>query len=79
MDPAGPLFTGLPQTQRIGPDDAEFVDIIHTSVFGIPQSSGKVDIWVNGATFQPGCVPPAVTNKFPGSFSELSEYFHIFI
>jgi len=60
LDPAKPLFfTKLSFLPRhLSPSDAEFVDIIHTAAgsLGSDQKGGTVDFWVNGGSFQQGCL-----------------------
>ena len=34
LDPAGPLFHGMPRLVRLDSSDAQFVDVIHTNVYG---------------------------------------------
>ncbi|XP_030093085.1 lipoprotein lipase [Serinus canaria] len=62
LDPAGPTFEYADELTRLSPDDAEFVDVLHTYTRGSPDRSigiqkpvGHIDIYPNGGGFQPGC------------------------
>jgi len=62
LDPAEPLFQGMPHFVRLDPTDALFVDIIHTDAksiiyggYGLEQPIGHVDFYPNGGKVQPGC------------------------
>ncbi|XP_063150983.1 lipoprotein lipase isoform X2 [Candoia aspera] len=62
LDPAGPHFEYAEASKRLSPDDAVFVDVLHTNTRGSPDRSigiqkpvGHIDIYPNGGGFQPGC------------------------
>lgn len=66
LDPALPLFSGLPLEQRLDTSDALFVDVIHTDagIFGFKEPIGHVDFYPNGGQSpQPGCELEVVIPK----------------
>lgn len=57
LDPAGPLYSGAPISQRLDAGDAVFVDVVHTNegIFGYTGNCGDIDFDANCGTQQPGC------------------------
>ncbi|XP_026860265.2 lipase member H [Electrophorus electricus] len=57
LDPAGPMFTGVPPEECLNPSDAQFVDVLHTDMnsFGLRGTYGHIDFYANGGLDQPGC------------------------
>ena len=57
LDPAGPEFYNGNLSRRITPEDADFVDALHTNagILGLLKDVGQVDFYLNGGTQQPGC------------------------
>ncbi|XP_061595543.1 lipase member H isoform X2 [Cololabis saira] len=57
LDPAGPQFTGRDKSERLDPEDAQFVDVLHTDIdaLGFREPVGDIDFYANGGADQPGC------------------------
>lgn len=76
LDPAGPMFEGVDIRRRLSPDDADFVDVLHTYTrsfglsIGIRMPVGHIDIYPNEGDFQPGCG----LNDILGSIADGSEF-----
>uniref|UniRef100_UPI0037E704C8 endothelial lipase isoform X3 n=1 Tax=Semicossyphus pulcher TaxID=241346 RepID=UPI0037E704C8 len=82
LDPAGPMFEGVPEQKRLSPDDADFVDVLHTYTrealgvsIGIQQPIGDIDIYPNGGDVQPGCALGDVL-AVAGNFMEVMKCEH---
>ncbi|XP_056129114.1 endothelial lipase [Lampris incognitus] len=82
LDPAGPMFEGVEEERRLSPDDADFVDVLHTYTrealgmsIGIQQPIGDIDIYPNGGEVQPGCTLGDVL-AMAGNFMEVIKCEH---
>lgn len=77
------MFEGVEETRRLSPDDADFVDVLHTYTrealgvsIGIQQPIGDIDIYPNGGDVQPGCALGDVLAVAGSKFS-VSPFFSI--
>lgn len=72
------MFEGVDIHKRLSPDDADFVDVLHTYTrsfglsIGIQMPVGHIDIYPNGGDFQPGCG----LNDLFGSIAYGSEFLY---
>ncbi|KAK4875939.1 hypothetical protein RN001_012361 [Aquatica leii] len=60
LDPTGPYFENMPAVVRLDPEDATWVEVIHTDAYsarsqGTQSTMGHFDFYVNGADMQPLC------------------------
>uniref|UniRef100_A0AAR2IR57 triacylglycerol lipase n=1 Tax=Pygocentrus nattereri TaxID=42514 RepID=A0AAR2IR57_PYGNA len=84
LDPAGPMFEGAEANKRLSPDDAEFVDVLHTYTrealgvsIGIQQPIGDIDIYPNGGDVQPGCaLGDVLSTAAAGNFMDVMKCEH---
>ncbi|CAO2594437.1 Endothelial lipase [Lemmus lemmus] len=83
LDPAGPRFETVDINERLSPDDADFVDVLHTYTpsfglsIGIRRPVGHIDIYPNGGDFQPGCGFNDVLGSFAyGTITEAAKCEH---
>ncbi|XP_012676384.1 endothelial lipase [Clupea harengus] len=83
LDPAGPMFEGVDSHRRLSPDDADFVDVLHTYTrealgvsIGIQQPIGDIDIYPNGGDIQPGCALGDVVAYAGGGFVDVLKCEH---
>lgn len=83
LDPAGPMFEGAESHKRLSPDDADFVDVLHTYTrgalgvsIGIQEPIGHIDIYPNGGDVQPGCTLGEVLSAASGNFMEIMKCEH---
>lgn len=84
LDPAGPMFEGTESHQRLSPEDADFVDVLHTYTrgalgvsIGIQEPIGHIDIYPNGGDVQPGCsLSDVLSTAAAGNFMEVMKCEH---
>lgn len=71
------MFITASKEHKLGPDDAEFVDVIHTDCLarGILAASGHADFYANGGLYQPGCVPTQDQSSFLCAFFSVLVHF----
>ncbi|XP_033150122.1 phospholipase A1 [Drosophila busckii] len=57
LDPALPFFRYAQEKERLTKDDADYVEVLHTSVgsYGFDRPLGHVDFYANWGSKQPGC------------------------
>ncbi|XP_033217843.1 pancreatic lipase-related protein 2-like [Belonocnema kinseyi] len=75
-DPAWPLFVSVPENERLSPDDALHVEVIHTNagLWGCPDKLGHYDFYPNGGSSQKGCKDDLISACSHGrSFQYLAE------
>lgn len=55
LEPSGPCYRNLDETDRLAASNADFVQVIHTNIdgYGMATPMGHVDFYVNGGEYQP--------------------------
>ncbi len=64
MDPATREFETFNSSYRLDVNDANFVDILHTSAVGIQVAFGDADFYPNGGVVQPCGSNPGIRLQF---------------
>ena len=64
LDPAGVFFEDAPESEKLNPEDASVVEVIHTSGgrIGYKEPCGTIDFFPNGGSWQAGCIKEAIFN-----------------
>lgn len=77
------MFEGVQKENRLSPDDADFVDVLHTYTrealglsIGIQQPIGDIDIYPNGGEVQPGCTLGDVLSMAGSKFFSCASCLH---
>lgn len=77
------MFEGVQKENRLSPDDADFVDVLHTYTrealglsIGIQQPIGDIDIYPNGGEVQPGCTLGDVLSMAGSKFLLCASWLH---
>lgn len=83
LDPAGNLFNGKPESERLSKEDAVMVDVTHTdgTMLGYLKPDFTVDFFPNGGeAFQPGCPMYSYTDgevNYMAAIADISACSHI--
>ena len=64
LDPAAMEFETFNSSYRLDVNDANFVDILHTSLVGIQVAFGDADFYPNGGVLQPCGSNPGIRLQF---------------
>uniref|UniRef100_A0A8C1N6Q9 triacylglycerol lipase n=1 Tax=Cyprinus carpio TaxID=7962 RepID=A0A8C1N6Q9_CYPCA len=78
------ICSGVESRKRLSPDDADFVDVLHTYSrgalgvsIGIQEPIGHIDIYPNGGDVQPGCsLGDVLSTAAAGNFVEVMKCEH---
>ncbi|XP_049823455.1 inactive pancreatic lipase-related protein 1 isoform X2 [Aethina tumida] len=79
LDPTGLKFAGMPDAVRLNPNNAIFVEVLHTDASdslsqGTKFQFGHVDYYLNEAKTQPGCIEERTYNELDEvTFEDLDE------
>ncbi|XP_039285454.1 phospholipase A1 1 [Nilaparvata lugens] len=77
LDPTIIFYMGNNATRDLDPNDAHFVDVIHTGagVLGQWGPNGHADFYVNGGTSQPGCLSTSIIRTLSCDHTKVTPYF----
>lgn len=77
LDPTIVFYSGHNKSRDLDPDDAHFVDVLHTNsgILGQWGPNGHADFYINGGSSQPGCASDTIFKTLACDHTKVTPYF----